>query len=49
MEGRGLHLRDVYHVQDWDSINVDWFSNKKEDNIALPEYKLNFIWTVSGG
>lgn len=31
--------------EDWDSINVDWFSNKKEDNIPLPEYKLNFIWT----
>ncbi len=31
--------------QDWDNINIDWFSNKKEENIALPEYKLNFIWT----
>ena len=31
--------------EDWDTINVDWFSNKKEENIPLPEYKLNFIWT----
>lgn len=31
--------------EDWDTINVDWFSSKKEDNISLPEYKLNFIWT----
>jgi len=33
-------------MQDWDTINVDWFTNRKEDNIPLPEYKLNFIWTV---
>ena len=32
--------------QDWDTINVDWFTNRKEENIPLPEYKLNFIWTV---
>lgn len=31
--------------EDWDTINVDWFTNRKEDNIPLPEYKLNFIWT----
>ncbi len=31
--------------KDWDTINVDWFTNKKEENIPLPEYKLNFIWT----
>jgi len=31
--------------EDWDTINVDWFSNRKEDIIPLPEYKLNFIWT----
>ncbi|GAX73130.1 hypothetical protein CEUSTIGMA_g583.t1 [Chlamydomonas eustigma] len=31
--------------EDWDTINVDWFSNRKEDNIPLPEYKLAFIWT----
>ena len=33
-------------MQDWDTINVDWFTNRKEENIPLPEYKLNFIWTV---
>lgn len=35
-----------YHAQDWDTINIDWFSNKREDNIPLPEYRLNFIWAV---
>mmetsp|Transcript_5259 Transcript_5259/g.11525 ORF Transcript_5259/g.11525 Transcript_5259/m.11525 type:complete len:320 (-) Transcript_5259:430-1389(-) len=30
--------------QDWDTINVDWFTNKREDNIPLPEYKLSFLW-----
>jgi hypothetical protein len=29
---------------DWASVNVEWFSNKKEDNIPLPEYKLTFLW-----
>jgi hypothetical protein len=36
----------IISLQDWDTINVDWFSNRKEDIIPLPEYKLNFIWTV---
>ncbi|KAG1665561.1 hypothetical protein FOA52_000707 [Chlamydomonas sp. UWO 241] len=31
--------------EDWDNINIDWFSNKREENIPLPEYKLSFIWT----
>lgn len=37
------------HAQDWDTINIDWFSNKREDNIPLPEYRLNFIWAVRWG
>ncbi|PNW86376.1 hypothetical protein CHLRE_02g083950v5 [Chlamydomonas reinhardtii] len=31
--------------QDWDQINVDFFSNKKDENIPLPEYRLNVLWT----
>jgi len=31
--------------EDWDTINVDWFSSKREENIPLPEYKLSFVWT----
>jgi len=31
--------------EDWDNINVDWFSNRREENIPLPEYKLSFVWT----
>lgn len=30
--------------KDWDTINIDWFSSRREDNIALPEYKLSFLW-----
>ncbi len=30
--------------KDWDTVNVDWFSNKKEENIPLPDYKLTFLW-----
>lgn len=30
--------------KDWDSVNVEWFTNKKEDNIPLPDYKLTFLW-----
>lgn len=28
----------------WDSINIDWFANKKDTSIPLPEYKLNLLW-----
>ncbi|GLC33607.1 hypothetical protein PLESTB_000094800 [Pleodorina starrii] len=31
--------------QDWDQINVDFFSNKKDENIPLPEFRLNVLWT----
>lgn len=31
-------------AQDWDSTTTDWFTNKEEDDIALPEYKLVFLW-----
>lgn len=30
--------------QDWDTTTVEWFSNDKETDIALPEYKLTFLW-----
>ncbi|GFR49440.1 hypothetical protein Agub_g11498 [Astrephomene gubernaculifera] len=30
---------------DWDQINVDFFSNKKQENIRLPEFRLNVLWT----
>lgn len=32
-------------LQDWDTINIDWFTNKREEEIALPEFKLNFLWS----
>lgn len=41
---RGAHAR-ACSSQDWDNINVDWFSNRQEENIPLPEYKLSFVWT----
>ncbi|KAG2494069.1 hypothetical protein HYH03_007712 [Edaphochlamys debaryana] len=31
--------------QDWDQINIDFFSNKRDENIPLPEYRLNVLWT----
>jgi 30S ribosomal protein 3 len=30
--------------QDWSTLNVEWFSNKKEEKIPLPEYRLSFLW-----
>ena len=33
------------HLQDWDQINIDFFSNKKDENVPLPEYRLNVLWT----
>eukprot|EP00879_Flechtneria_rotunda_P000956 GHRR01001089.1.p1 GENE.GHRR01001089.1~~GHRR01001089.1.p1 ORF type:complete len:343 (+),score=148.46 GHRR01001089.1:153-1181(+) len=30
--------------EDWDATTVEWFTNKAEQEIPLPEYKLNFIW-----
>ncbi|MEW5297797.1 MAG: hypothetical protein WDW38_006981 [Sanguina aurantia] len=30
--------------KDWDTINIDWFTNSKEENIPLPEFKLNVLW-----
>jgi 30S ribosomal protein 3 len=30
--------------EDWDTTTVEWFSNDKETDIALPEYKLTFLW-----
>jgi 30S ribosomal protein 3 len=29
---------------DWDATTTDWFTNKEEDDIPLPEYKLVFLW-----
>jgi hypothetical protein len=31
-------------AQDWDQTTVEWFSDSKETDIALPEYKLTFLW-----
>ncbi len=31
-------------LQDWDQINVDFFSNKRDENIPLPEFRLNILW-----
>lgn len=31
--------------EDWDQINIDFFSNKKDENVPLPEYRLNVLWT----
>lgn len=30
--------------QDWSTLNVDWFTNKKDENVPLPEYRLTFLW-----
>jgi hypothetical protein len=30
--------------QDWDTTTVEWFSNDKDTDIALPEYRLTFLW-----
>ncbi|PNH11498.1 putative 30S ribosomal protein 3, chloroplastic [Tetrabaena socialis] len=30
---------------DWDQINIDFFSNKRDENIPLPEFRLNVLWT----
>lgn len=30
--------------EDWDTINIDWFSNK-EEGVPLPAFKLNFLWS----
>lgn len=32
------------HTQDWDTTTCEWFSNDKEADIALPEYRLTFLW-----
>ncbi|KXZ53628.1 hypothetical protein GPECTOR_6g545 [Gonium pectorale] len=32
---------------DWDQINTDFFSNKKAENIPLPEFRLNLLWNVN--
>jgi hypothetical protein len=31
-------------LQDWDTTTVEWFSNDKETDVALPEYRLTFLW-----
>ena len=33
-----------HRTQDWDTINIDWFTSKKDDKIPLPEFKLTFLW-----
>lgn len=30
--------------EDWDTTTVEWFSNDKETDVALPEYRLTFLW-----
>jgi len=30
--------------EDWDSTTCEWFSNDKETDTPLPEYKLTFLW-----
>lgn len=30
--------------EEWDTETIDWFSNKKAEQIPLPEFKLNFLW-----
>jgi 30S ribosomal protein 3 len=30
--------------EDWDTTTVEWFSNDKETDISLPEYRLTFLW-----
>lgn len=31
-------------LQDWDKSTIEWFTNKKIDEVPLPEFKLNFLW-----
>jgi hypothetical protein len=49
--GQAHIVRDSSHavcgaavLQDWDQTTVEWFSDSKETDIALPEYKLTFLW-----
>ncbi|KAF5828352.1 plastid and cyanobacterial ribosomal protein-domain-containing protein [Dunaliella salina] len=30
--------------QNWSETNVDWFTSSAEERIALPEYRLTFLW-----
>jgi hypothetical protein len=39
------HAAAIVDAQDWDQINIDFFSNKKDENVPLPEYRLNVLWT----
>lgn len=39
-----VSLPSLLLLQDWDTTTVEWFSNDKETDIALPEYKLTFLW-----
>lgn len=30
---------------DWDTMNIEWFSNNKNEATPLPEFRLQFLWT----
>eukprot|EP00967_Tisochrysis_lutea_P014833 scaffold16702_cov20-Tisochrysis_lutea.AAC.1 len=34
----------VVQLQNWSETNVDWFTSSAEERIALPEYRLTFLW-----
>eukprot|EP00775_Hariotina_reticulata_P001251 gene1251-1591_t len=37
-------LQEHLLPQDWDQTTVDWFTNQKEQDLPLPEFKLVFLW-----
>lgn len=37
-------LADHVLPEDWDATTIEWFSNREEDELPLPEYKLAFLW-----
>jgi 30S ribosomal protein 3 len=40
-------LQEHLLPEDWDQTTVDWFTNQKEQDLPLPEYKLVFLWMDS--
>lgn len=47
IEGYKLSKPELRNLlpEDWDQINTDFFSNKRDETIPLPEYRLNVLWT----
>jgi len=37
-------LQEGLLPQDWQNVKVDWFTDRRTDDLPLPGYKLNFLW-----